>query len=127
LSTIWWKVSGPGDVLFGAAQDQDTTATFSAVGTYVLQLHAFDGSASASEDVTITVVRVCDFDDDSDVDQNDGSVLRGCMTGANGGPPGPGCTFTDIDQDLDTDQADFGLLQRCLSGEGIPSDPHCAD
>jgi len=54
-SVTWSKVSGPGDVVFGNANAVDTTATFSAVGIYVLRLYATDSELGASDDVTIAV------------------------------------------------------------------------
>jgi uncharacterized repeat protein (TIGR01451 family) len=56
LTTLWTMVSGPGTVTFANASAVDTTATFSAPGTYVLRLAANDGALSASDDVTITVL-----------------------------------------------------------------------
>jgi hypothetical protein len=55
LTTTWSKVSGPGTVTFGNANAVDTTATFSAAGTYVLRLTADDGALTNTDDVTITV------------------------------------------------------------------------
>ena len=51
----WSKISGPGTVAFGNANAEDTTASFSTDGTYVLQLLADDGELTASDTVTITV------------------------------------------------------------------------
>src|SRR5262249_31429664 len=51
----WTKVSGPGTVTFGNASAVDTTATFSATGTYVLRLTASDSVLSTSDDIQITV------------------------------------------------------------------------
>ncbi len=55
VTVSWSKVSGPGTVTFGNANAVDTTATFSAVGTYVLNLEASDSALSASDTVAITV------------------------------------------------------------------------
>jgi hypothetical protein len=60
VTTTWSKVSGPGTVSFGSTSSVDTTASFSAAGTYTLRLTANDGNAqvtglSASDDVTVTV------------------------------------------------------------------------
>ena len=55
VTTTWSQVSGPATVTFGTASAAQTTATFSAAGTYVLRLEANDGSLTASDDVTITV------------------------------------------------------------------------
>ena len=55
LTTSWGKFSGPGTVTFANAAAVDTTATFSAAGTYVLRLTAGDGALSSSDDVVVTV------------------------------------------------------------------------
>ena len=55
LTTTWSKISGPGTVTFGDANSQDTTATFSTTGAYVLRLTANDGEFIVPDDVTITV------------------------------------------------------------------------
>ncbi|REK15492.1 MAG: hypothetical protein DWQ37_09300, partial [Planctomycetota bacterium] len=55
LLSQWTVLSGPGDVSFGDATSPQTTATFSAAGTYVLRLTASDGAASSSDDVTVTI------------------------------------------------------------------------
>jgi hypothetical protein len=57
-TATWTKLSGPGGaetVTFGNANAVDTTATFSATGTYVLRLSAFDGALTGFDDVTVTV------------------------------------------------------------------------
>src|SRR5260221_705842 len=56
LTSLWSKVSGPGDVTFGNAAAQSTTAVFSAAGQYVLQLSASDSQLSSSATVAITVI-----------------------------------------------------------------------
>ncbi len=55
VSTNWSVVSGPGGVTFGNAAAVNTTAAFSAPGTYVLRITASDTELSSSDDVTITV------------------------------------------------------------------------
>jgi RHS repeat-associated protein len=55
LTITWTAISGAGDVTFTNAQALDTTASFSAAGTYVLRLTASDGALSSSDEVTITV------------------------------------------------------------------------
>ena len=55
LTTTWSQVSGPGTATFVKASAAQTTATFSAAGTYVLRLEADDGSVAGNDDVTITV------------------------------------------------------------------------
>jgi len=56
VTTLWSKVSGPGDVTFGDATALDTTATFSAKGLYVLQLEANDGELSSTDTVAVEVI-----------------------------------------------------------------------
>jgi uncharacterized protein YjiK len=55
VATTWSKVSGPGTVTFGNANVVDTIASFSAAGTYVLQLQANDSALTSNDTVTITV------------------------------------------------------------------------
>lgn len=55
VTTTWSKVSGPGTVTFGDAHQIDTTAAFSAAGTYVLRLEGWDGALAATDDVQVTV------------------------------------------------------------------------
>jgi hypothetical protein len=55
MTVLWEKVDGPGTVVFEDANSEDTTATFSIDGTYVLRLTADDGELSGSDDVTIVV------------------------------------------------------------------------
>ena len=55
LTLAWTRVSGPGTVTFADASAEDTTASFSIAGTYVLQLTADDGQLSVSDQVAITV------------------------------------------------------------------------
>jgi len=57
--TVTWSKdassTGTGTVTFGDAGKEDTTATFSTAGTYVLRLTASDGDKSAFATVTVTV------------------------------------------------------------------------
>ncbi|UCF33526.1 MAG: VCBS repeat-containing protein, partial [Phycisphaerales bacterium] len=55
VTTTWSMVSGPGAVAFGDDSALQTSATFSADGTYVLQLAADDGELVATDQVTVTV------------------------------------------------------------------------
>ncbi len=56
VTSGWAKVSGPGaDVTFADPAAASTTATFPAVGVYVLRLTAGDSALTASDDVTITI------------------------------------------------------------------------
>ena len=51
----WAKAAGPGTVTFAAPTAVDTTAGFSAAGTYTLSLTASDSQLSASDTMTVTV------------------------------------------------------------------------
>jgi len=55
LTITWSVVSGPGQVVFANSHQAQTTATFSAPGTYLLRLTAFDTELTRFADVTITV------------------------------------------------------------------------
>jgi hypothetical protein len=55
LTTTWSKVSGLGTVTFADPSAVDTTASFSAAGTYVLRLTAHDGELVAGDEVEVTV------------------------------------------------------------------------
>ncbi len=55
VTNAWSKVSGPGTVTFSNPGAISTTATFSAVGSYVLRLTASDSALSSSRDITVTV------------------------------------------------------------------------
>ena len=55
VTTTWSEVSGPGAVTFGDASSVDTTASFSAAGSYVLKLQASDSVLSSSDTATVTV------------------------------------------------------------------------
>ena len=55
LTFAWSKISGPGTVTFANASALNTTASFSAAGTYVLRLTVTDSALAASDDLTVTV------------------------------------------------------------------------
>jgi hypothetical protein len=55
VTTTWSELSGPGAVTFGSASAVDTSASFSASGTYVLRLTADDSGLQSSDDLTVTV------------------------------------------------------------------------
>ena len=55
LTTTWTLASGPAAVTFGAPNALSTTATFTVAGVYAIRLTAFDGQATTSDDVTVTV------------------------------------------------------------------------
>ena len=55
VTVTWSKVSGPGAVTFSNANAVTTNASFSAAGSYLLQLTASDGTLSATDQVVVTV------------------------------------------------------------------------
>lgn len=55
LSLQWSLISGPGSVTFGSSAAATTSATFSAAGTYVLQLSANDGQLGSTDQVSVVV------------------------------------------------------------------------
>ncbi len=71
LTTTWSKVSGPGTVTFADSSALNTTASFSAAGTYTLRLTADDGGLETSDDVVITVNAQADTGSDSFIDDDD--------------------------------------------------------
>ncbi|HEV8427371.1 MAG TPA: RHS repeat-associated core domain-containing protein [Pyrinomonadaceae bacterium] len=56
LSMTWSKVSGPGTVTFAKPNLPDTTATFSAIGTYTLRFTASDSVHTTSDTLVVTVL-----------------------------------------------------------------------
>jgi hypothetical protein len=54
VSVAWIRVSGPGTISFANAASANTTASFTAAGTYILRLTATDGSLASSDDLVIT-------------------------------------------------------------------------
>lgn len=55
LTRNWSVVSGPASVLLSSANTATTTATFSALGAYVLRFSASDTELSAADEVTVTI------------------------------------------------------------------------
>jgi hypothetical protein len=55
LTIQWSQLSGPGTTTFAAPNQAATTATFSAVGSYTLQLSAFDGQFTTTDTCVVTV------------------------------------------------------------------------
>jgi hypothetical protein len=86
LTIGWSQLSGPGTTTFGDPAAAATTATFSAVGTYVLELAANDGATL----VTSTVQVVVDPDqptvsiDDVVVTEGDTAQFTVMLGGADG-------------------------------------------
>ena len=96
LTSTWTKVSGPGTVTFVNANAVDTQASFSASGTYVLQLTGSDGQMSASDQM---------------------QVIAQASTGGNVAPTvnaGPDQTITLPAQ---------AVLNGTVTDDGLPSPP----
>lgn len=55
VTTLWSKVSGPGEVSFANPKSAETIARFGLAGYYTLRLTASDGEATAHDDVLIKV------------------------------------------------------------------------
>ncbi len=55
VTLLWEAVSGPGTVTFGDPNAEDTTASFTEPGVYVLRLTGDDGELQSSDEVTITL------------------------------------------------------------------------
>ncbi|MCW1921004.1 DNRLRE domain-containing protein [Luteolibacter arcticus] len=55
LTVAWTRVSGPGSVAFSTPSSQDTNATFTVAGTYVLRLSSSDGTLTASDTATVVI------------------------------------------------------------------------
>lgn len=55
LTSVWTKVSGGGNVVFGDSNVLDSSAKFDAAGSYVLRLTTSDGQYSATDEMSVTV------------------------------------------------------------------------
>jgi predicted GH43/DUF377 family glycosyl hydrolase len=90
VQATWSKQSGPGTVTFGNANSIDTTASFSAPGTYVLTLSASDTSLTGSDTVTIVVVATGDAGVVEAGPADAGDASRGVGAGGNPDASGQG-------------------------------------
>ncbi|MBV9923928.1 MAG: PKD domain-containing protein, partial [Acidobacteria bacterium] len=54
VTTLWRKISGPGNVNISSPNTPQTEANFDAPGVYVLRFSASDGQLSSYSDVTVT-------------------------------------------------------------------------
>jgi hypothetical protein len=75
LNTTWSQVSGPSTATIANASALSTTATVTAVGTYVFQLTASDTQLSSSSTVTMTVVAQPDVTVYYPFDQSSGTTV----------------------------------------------------
>jgi hypothetical protein len=89
-----------------------------------------DYGSVTSNSATLTVsgppVVPGDFNDDSDVDQEDFGHLQICLTGTGGGSPAPGCEDANLDGDNDVDGNDAVKFLQCMSAANVWGDPDCA-
>jgi glucose/arabinose dehydrogenase len=92
FTTTWSQVNGPGTVNFANINSLNTTASFSAAGTYVLRLTADDSALSGTDDVTITV--------------NPGQGGSAVLTGSLATPSGP----VNLSTEGIVDWAHWGLI-----------------
>ncbi|WP_269540004.1 tandem-95 repeat protein [Cerasicoccus fimbriatus] len=67
LSIVWSLLNGPAPVVFGDVSDPATTASFSADGTYELQLSASDGLATSVDVLVVQVGQSCTLGADTDL------------------------------------------------------------
>jgi hypothetical protein len=128
VTTLWTKLGGPGTVTFADPSAVDTTAGFSEIGVYELQLTANDSELAASDTVTVTVNSNVpgDADNDGDVDMTDFGMFQVCMTAPGDTLTDPMCDFADLDHDETVDAADTSRFLACLSGPGVLGNPQCA-
>ena len=106
VTTTWSQISGPGTVAFGSATNVDTTASFSAEGSYVLRLTANDGDLSSFSDVTVTVSPApltniapsVDAGADQSISLPDNSVTLNGTVSDDGLPASPGSVTTTWSQ-----------------------------
>ncbi len=56
LTLAWSQISGPGTVSFTTPDQASTSASFSATGSYVLRLSAFDGEKTTTDDLAVNVL-----------------------------------------------------------------------
>lgn len=71
--------------------------------------------------------RIPDFDNDTDVDQEDFGHFQNCLTGAAFPQADALCADAMLDEDSDVDEADFAIFQNCWSGPNISHSPTCAN
>lgn len=85
VSTLWEKVSGPGNVIFSNASSMDTTVTADAAGTYIFRLSANDGTATGVAQTALTVTAPAGY-----ATWAAGIAWNGAASSASGDPDGDG-------------------------------------
>ncbi|MEE9426034.1 MAG: hypothetical protein V3V18_13815, partial [Methylococcales bacterium] len=124
LTSTWIQVSGPGTTTFADSTAEDTTASFSIDGVYVLRLTVDDGSLSTFDEVTITVTPnvsnqapTVDAGLDQSISLSSNAVLSGTVTD-DGLPNPPGAltsTWSQVSGSGTTTFADVTLEDTTAS------------
>ena len=96
LTTTWSQLSGPGVASFADASSVDTTVTFSATGSYDLELAADDGELQNADTVTVTVTDT---------------------------PPVNTAPVVDAGSDHTADISDIVVLDATVTDDGLPTPP----
>ncbi len=96
LTFAWTRVSGPGTVTIANANAANTTATFSAAGSYTLRLTVSDSAATGSDDVVISVnaAPTVNAGPDQAINFNQTATLNGTASDPDGVPAGAPLTYT---------------------------------
>jgi predicted GH43/DUF377 family glycosyl hydrolase len=93
VRATWSKISGPGSVTFASPTSLDTTASFSAPGSYALALTASDTALTTTDSVTIDVLA---GGPDAGGGTGDARAGSGGTGGQGGSPTGTGGATTDV-------------------------------
>jgi len=124
-----WLSCTPTSGSLDADETDDIIISYAATnlnfGSYTAVITASDPNASNNPQqltVNLTVYIPGDYDDDSDVDQEDFGKFQACFSG-NGNPCEGNCYWADFDFDLDVDVQDFNIFSNCMAGPNQP--PGC--
>jgi hypothetical protein len=107
-----------------ALDDGEYTATIAVAAT---------GATNTPQTVTVNLTvhpplyAPCDFDRDTDVDQEDFGTFQLCYSGPGITQSKPDCAGARLDRDDDVDTEDFVRFMRCATMPGSPADVNCAD
>jgi hypothetical protein len=147
LTTTWSQVGGPGTVSFANDSVVDTTAWFTAAGTYALELTAGDGEMTSSDLLSITVnpagtqadtieIRIVTGNDDAE-ERSDRSMYlnssdlelvydRGNQTVGmrfNGATIPQGAMISDAYIQFQADETHSGTTSLAIQGQDIGNAP----
>jgi MYXO-CTERM domain-containing protein len=118
VQVTWSKQSGPGTVTFADSSSVDTTATFSAAGTYVLALAASDTALSALDTVVITVAAGTDGGSGGAAGSTGAGGATGGSTGTDARPPTDASTGGQSGGSADGGSTDAGARMTASPGCG---------